>query len=92
MNTQNMTEKEILTDLLNEEKSLIKEYAGNVVESGQPSLRQLLISCMSECSADQYTVFDQMRARNMYPTKQAPTQEVQTAKQDMQTLKQQTGF
>lgn len=92
MNTHNMTEKEILTDLLNEEKSLIKEYAGNVVESGQPSLRQLLISCMSECSADQYTVFDQMRSRNMYPTKQAPTQEVQTAKQDMQTLKQQTGF
>ena len=92
MNTQNMTEKEILTDLLNEEKSLIKEYAGNVVESGQPSLRQLLISCMSECSADQYTVFDQMRSRNMYPTKQAPTQEVQTAKPDMQTLKQQTGF
>lgn len=92
MNTQNMTEKEILTDLLNEEKSLIKEYAGNVVESRQPSLRELLISCMSECSADQYTVFDQMRSRNMYPTKQAPTQEVQTAKQDMQTLKQQTGF
>ena len=92
MNTQNMTDKEILTDLLNEEKSLIKEYAGNVVESSQPSLRQLLISCMSECSADQYTVFDQMRSRNMYPTKQAPTQEVQTAKQDMQTLKQQTGF
>ena len=92
MNTQNMTEKEILTDLLNEEKSLIKEYAGNVVESSQPSLRQLLISCMSECSADQYTVFDQMRSRNMYTTKQAPTQEVQTAKQDMQTLKRQTGF
>ncbi len=92
MNTQNMTEKEILTDLLNEEKSLIKEYAGNVVESSQPSLRQLLISCMSECSADQYTVFDQMRSRNMYTTKQAPTQEVQTAKQDMQTLKQQPGF
>ena len=92
MNTKNMTEKEILTDLLNEEKSLIKEYAGNIVESAQTSLRQLLISCMSECSSDQFTVFDQMRSRNMYPTKQAPTQEVQTAKQNMQNLKQQTGF
>ena len=92
MNTQNMTEKEILTDLLNEEKSLIKEYAGNIVEAAQPSLRQVLINCMSECSNDQYTVFDQMRTRNMYQTKQAPEQEVQTVKQNMQTLKQQTGF
>ena len=33
-----------------------------------------------------------MKQRNMYKTKDAPDNEVQTAKQNMQQLKQQTGF
>ena len=56
------------------------------------NLRQLLMTNMSECSVDQYSVFDQMRKRNMYKTKQAQQQEVDTAKQDMQNLKNQTGI
>lgn len=88
----NMTEKELLTDLLNEEKALIKEYASNVTESSCPSLRQLLISNMCECSTDQFTVFDNMRSRNMYQTEDAPQNKVQTLKDETQTLRQQTGF
>lgn len=91
-NTPNMSEKELLLDLLNEEKALIKEYASDVTESSCPSLRQVLIGNLTECSSDQFVVFDQMRARNMYKTKDAPQSEVQTLKQETQTLKQQTGI
>ena len=91
-NTPNMSEKELLLDLLNEEKALIKEYASDVTESSCPSLRQVRINTLTECSTDQFVVFDQMRARNMYKTTDAPQSEVQTLKQETQTLKQQTGF
>ena len=48
------------------------------------------MSCMSECAGDQFAVFEQMHTRNMYKTKQAQPQDVQTAKTDMDTLQQQT--
>jgi len=88
----NMTEKELLTDLLNTEKQLIKEYASNTTESACPNLRQVLIDNMIECSQDQYQIFEQMRQRNMYKVKDAPDQEVAAAKQNLQTLKQQSGM
>jgi len=91
-NFSQMTEQEMLTDILSQEKQMVKDYAGNVIESSCQNLRQLLISNMTECSQDQYCVFDQMRTRNMYPTKDAPSNEVQTTKQTMDQLKQQTGF
>ncbi len=91
-NFSQMTEQEMLTDILSQEKQLVKDYAGDITESSCQNLRQLLISNMTECSEDQYCVFDQMRTRNMYATKQAPQNEVQTAKQNMDQLKQQTGF
>lgn len=91
-NFSQMTEQEMLTDILSQEKQLVKDYAGDLTESSCQNLRQLLISNMTECSQDQYCVFDEMRTRNMYATKQAPENEVQTAKQNMDQLKQQTGF
>lgn len=91
-NTPNMTEKELLTDLLNQEKQLVKDYAGNITESSCMHLRQVLTSNLSECSQDQFQIFDQMRQRNMYPVKDAQDQEVQTAKQNVTQLRQQTGF
>ena len=92
VNCSQMTEQEILTDILSQEKQLVKDYAGDVTESSCQNLRQLLLSNMTECSQDQYFVFDQMRTRNMYTTKQAPQTDVQTTKQSMDQLKQQTGF
>ena len=87
-----MTEQEKLTDILYMEKQLVKDYAGNITESSCQNLRQLLISNMTECSQDQYCVFDQMRTRNMYATKKAQQSEVQSAMQSMDQLKTQTGF
>ena len=90
MNKSSMSEQELLTDLLHSEKALVKDYAGNCTEVACPNLRNLLINCMTECSHDQFAVFEQMHQRNMYKTKPAKSQEVQTAKQSMDTLQQQT--
>ncbi|HWR18637.1 MAG TPA: spore coat protein [Clostridia bacterium] len=87
-----MTEQEILTDLLTQEKQCVKDYAGNITEASCKNLRQLLLSNLTECSTDQLAVFEQMKSRNFYKTKDAPDNDVQTTKQEMQTLKQQTGI
>ena len=90
--TASMTEKELLTDLLNTEKTLVKEYASNTTEAACQNLRRILIGNLTECSQDQYQIFEQMRQRNMYKVKDAKEQEVTTAKQNMETLKQQSGM
>lgn len=90
MNEQNLTERELLTDLLHTEKDMAKTYAGSVTESASPKLRQLLIRHMTECAEDQLCVFNEMQSRNMYPTKPAQQQDIQTAKQAMQQLQSET--
>ena len=39
----NMTEQELLTDFLSQEKQLVKDYAGDVTEASCENLRQLLL-------------------------------------------------
>lgn len=85
-----MTEQELLTDLLHSERALIKEYASNCSEAGCMDLRSLLINCMSEVSNDQFAVFDQMRRRDLYKTKPAKGQDVQTAISEMNSLESRT--
>lgn len=90
MNNSSMSEQELLTDLLHSEREAVKQYASNCTEADCGNLRTLLISLMSECSSDQLAVFDQMKQRNMYKTKPAQQQDIQTAKQDMDCLRQKT--
>ena len=90
MNDQNMTERELLTDLLHTEKNMTTVYAGSCTECSSPELRRILIRHMTECSNDQYAVFDEMRKRSLYNPKNAPRQEVSEAKQKMTDLKNQT--
>ncbi|MBO4880027.1 MAG: spore coat protein [Clostridia bacterium] len=90
MQNSAMNEQELLTDLLHSERAAVKQYAENCTESGCMNLRSLLINCMTECSEDQFAVFEQMKQRNLYKTKPAQQQEIQTAKQDMSSLQQQT--
>jgi len=87
-----MTQQELLSDLLGQEKQLVKDYAGNITESSCQNLRQLLLSNMTECSTDQFAVFGEMQRRQMYETKKAQASEVQSTRQKMQQLKQDTGF
>lgn len=90
MNNASMSEQELLTDLLHSERAAVKQYAENCTEADRSDLRSLLIGLMSECSDDQLKVFEQMKQRNMYKTQPAQQQDIQTAKQDMDSLKRQT--
>ena len=93
MNTRpNLTEQEILTDFVNQEKEFVKGYAGDITEASCTNLRQLLIRHLAECSEDQYHVFEEMKRKQFYKPKDAPDHEVQTAKQSMQQLRQSTGI
>ena len=85
-----MSEQELLTDLLHSERDAVKQYASNCTESAVKTCAVCFINCMTECSEDQLAVFEQMKQRNMYKTKPAKVQELQTAKQDMTSLQQQT--
>ena len=91
-NQTTMNKQEMLSDLLTQEKDLVKDYAGNITESSCSNLRQLLLSNMTECSCDQYAVFEEMKNRQMYETKKAQQNDVQSTRQKLQQLKQQTGF
>ena len=90
MQNSSMTEQELLTDLLHSERAAIKEYASNCTESSDMKLRDLLIDCMSECSEDQFAVFEQMKQRALYKTQPAQQQAIATARQEMSALRQQT--
>ena len=76
----NMTEKELLTDLLNQEKQLMSLYATGIQEASCKNLRKILGNQFSQTSQDQYELFDQMREKGYYQAKDATSQEVQQVK------------
>ncbi|MDP2891908.1 MAG: spore coat protein [Bacillota bacterium] len=87
--TPNMTEQELLNDLLEQEKTLVKSYATFITESSCPNMRQVLIDQFNSTCQNQYRVFDQMKQKGYYQTKDAQDMDVQQAKQQMTQLKSQ---
>ena len=84
-----MGEKEILFDILNTEKEIIKAYTTAVTESSCVNMRQVLMSNLSECADDQFRVFNAMRDKGYYQGKDAQDQDVQQAKQKYQQIQSQ---
>ena len=84
-----MGEKELLNDLLNQEKQLISSYTMAISEASCPNLRNVMMQQFNQCVSDQLAVFDQMSSRGYYPVKDAPDQDVQQAKQTMTQLQSQ---
>jgi spore coat protein F len=76
----NMTEKELLTDLLNQEKQMLSLYAVGVQEASCRNLRKILTSQFNQASQDQFELLDQMREKGYYQTKDATSQHVQQVK------------
>ncbi len=85
---QNLTEQDLLTDLLNQEKQMISAYAAYIQEASCPTLRKVLMSQMSQTCQDQYQVFDQMRQKGYYTPKDAPDKDVQAAKSSLKNMLQ----
>lgn len=91
MNQQgfNMTDQDMLNDILSTEKMLMEGCNLSISESSCQNLRQVFSSIHQQTALDQYQAFDRMRQRGWYQTKDAPDNDVQQAKQAMDQLKNQ---
>lgn len=83
-NTMNLTDKDILQDLLATEKQVVTAYSTGITESSCTNLRSTLVNNFNNVQNVQYRVFDAMRQKGWYPTKDAPQNEVDTIKTDAQ--------
>lgn len=77
-----MNEKELMQDLLTNEKQVISAYSTGITESSCPNLRSTLVSNFKNAENIQYKVFDAMRQKGWYPTKDAETTEVTELKNE----------
>ena len=81
MNTR-MSEKDLMQDLLATEKQTISAYSTGITESSCQNLRNTLIDNFKNNQNIQYKLFDAMKQKGWYPTKDAPDNEVQQLKND----------
>ena len=83
------SEKEMLNDILNQEKQIASTYTTAITEASCENLRKVLTQNMQDCCEDQYQVFDRMRTLGFYQTKQAQSTDVEQTKQKFSQVKQQ---
>ena len=81
MTEQIYSEKEILGDALAAEKAATGEYNTFANECVHDSVRNAILDCLEQEHAIQEEVFDMMHQRGFYPTPDADTNKVQSAKQ-----------
>ncbi len=81
MNTS-MPEKDLMQDLLATEKQVITAYSTGITESSCENLRNTLMDNYKNNQTIQYKIFDAMKQKGWYPTKDAPDNEVQQLKND----------
>ncbi|HBR02239.1 MAG TPA: spore coat protein [Ruminiclostridium sp.] len=82
------TEQEIMNDALSSEKQVINAYGTFIAESTCENLRSELAKIINDKQQIQYQIFDAMRQKGWYNTKNANMNDVQTAMQKYQTMKQ----
>ncbi|GCD08494.1 spore coat protein F [Clostridium tagluense] len=81
MNTS-MCEKDLMQDLLATEKQVISAYSTGITESSCQNLRNTLVDNFKNNQTIQYKIFDAMKQKGWYPTKDAPDNEVQQLKNE----------
>ncbi|QUH24859.1 spore coat protein [Serpentinicella alkaliphila] len=86
-NNPAFSEKELMNDLIASEKQVTSAYNTGITETSCPNLRQELTKCLTETQEIQYQLFDAMKQRGWYQTKQAQQQDVQSAKTKYQQMK-----
>jgi spore coat protein CotF len=82
------TEQEIMNDALSSEKQVITAYGTYLAESTCQNLRSELVKILSEKQQIQFQIFDAMRQKGWYNTKNANLTDVQNAAQKFQSMKQ----
>lgn len=84
---KSLNEQDILNDMLMQEKQMISSYSTYITEASCQNLRQVLMNNLNEDCQDQYQVFDNMKRKGYYQTKDASDNEVQDTKQKFQQMK-----
>jgi spore coat protein CotF len=80
--TGNFSEKDLMQDLLATEKQVVSSYSTGITEASCPNLRNTLVNNFKNVQDVQYKVFDAMRQKGWYPTKDAPETEVTQLKNE----------
>lgn len=76
-----LTDKDIISDVLGSQKSLITLYSTALCESSCKNMRDVVSTKLTECAQDQFDMFLYMNERGMYPTENATVQNLTKAKQ-----------
>ena len=85
-NTPNMTEKDLMTDMLNYQKHLINNFASGLMETADPPLRNTINTHLSALANDQFKLWQLMNKKGYYPVEQADMQKLDQEKQMAQQM------
>jgi len=88
MNTTNLSEKDMMQDLLATEKQTISAYSTGITETSCENLRKTLLNNFRTSEETQYKIFDTMKQKGWYQTKDAPDADVQAVKDSACTMSQ----
>lgn len=77
-----MKEKDLIQDLLTSEKQGISAYSTGITETSCPNLRNTLVNNFKSAQDIQYKVFDAMKQKGWYTTKDAADNEVNQLKNE----------
>lgn len=75
-----MNEKELMNDLLASEKQVISAYSTGITETSCQNLRNVLVNNFNGVQDIQFKVFDAMKQKGWYTTKDAQDNEVMLVK------------
>lgn len=89
--TPNLNEQDLMTDALNTEKQSITSYGSYLAEATCQELRQQINQILAENQQVQYEIYDTMKQRGWYQTKNAQLNEVNQTVQKMGQMKQSMG-
>ena len=70
-NSNHLTEREQMMDLLNSQKQLMSLYAQGISEASCPKLRNLLGGHFQNIANDQYQLWSFLNKKGYYPVEQA---------------------
>lgn len=77
-----MNEKDLMQDLLTSEKQVISAYSTGITETSCQNLRNTLVNNFKNAQDIQFKVFDTMKQKGWYTTKDAADNEVNQLKNE----------
>lgn len=85
----NLSDKEIMSSILNEHKLSASSLTTLVLESSCPTLRNDVQSILTKTFNGQKQVFDMMSQKGWYPVQNANQQEISVAQQKVKNIQSQ---